>query len=132
MSREDFVRAQGADFRSHMAKIFIGCGPDLGLKVIERQIWEAAQLCTEVHGAKVVTGLLNRVEFALHLDVPPDLDLTGIPDGDAPDPLVQALEGLVTIGEQNRQTIAVLARANLELAGQVAQVVELLKSGASA
>lgn len=117
--REMFVRAQGADFRQHLSKLFMNCGPDLGLRLTERLVWEAADFAGEVCGAEPVVEMLYRAADHVVLDVVPLLDEGS---NEEPDPLVLALEGMVTIQEQTRKDVSTMAGA---LAAVLPVVIEL-------
>lgn len=85
---EFFVRAHGADLRKHLAHVFLGVGPDMGLAIAKRLVWEVTDMILESHGPTVAKDLFAELDAAIDLDIAPPLDLPA----DGPDPYVTALE----------------------------------------
>jgi hypothetical protein len=107
---EAVVRVIGADIRERMARLYLGNGPDAGLRFAERCVWEIADFVGEVHGAEVTVEMLHRAGDAICLEAVPVIDFERTIEGPEPaDPLVTALDGLVGLEAKNRESIAAMA-----------------------
>lgn len=112
---EGFVRAQGSVMRQHLIGLMLAHGDELGLLVAKRFFWEIAAVIGETHGPTAVLAIIDDARAAIQLDCAPTIDA---PDP-GPDLLVNAIEGLSTITNQNREVIAALVQAVGHLAQEV-------------
>lgn len=110
MSADQFARAvrfQGSCFREHINKLALQFGDGFGEEFCRRAMWEMAAWVLEVCGPTVAEDMLRAALEGIQIDHPPE-----IVDPDGVDPLTQitqALEGLTTLQEQTRLTVAGLA-----------------------
>lgn len=114
---EAYVRHEGASLRQYVAKIMLANGPVVSLAVLKRLAWELADIVGETYGPTVVHAMLDEARDGFQLDMAPPVAIADEPDNLTL--VAHALEGLQTIGDQNRQAIASLVEAVSKLASEV-------------
>jgi hypothetical protein len=114
---EDYVRVEGAAMRQNISRVALSHGSEIALLVAKRVVWELADLIGETHGPTVVHEMLGEAKAGFQLDMAPPIKLDRGPD--TIELLVNAVEGLSTITNQNREVIVTLASAIGALADEV-------------